>query len=712
MPNDCFNYGAWRMKIRLMTSCNHIESLEPRLAPAGTVLLTTANGILTITGDTDDNSISITDNPSTQNWDIDDPLSGTTFKLNGVTQVGPFSVAAQTSIKAVLGDGSDRIDIIASAAPSGMNLTGALSISTGKGHDVVNLGNAAAQQLLVGGATTLDLGEGDDAVLVEGSAVFSGLVDIKAGAGNDAVEFVGFGLGGTEHTLLRGLNVDMGAGVDIFRVVSHLFDVQGTVNIKGAGQTGSTQTVSLSPDVGTIDGAASISFTAGNLAFTLTSDSTDEFTFGAGLTVTGAAGNDSLNISGSVEIVGALNVDFKDGTNAFLVNTNADLTAANFTLKGGTGTDSLSMADGSSLGLTGAFTLTLGAGDNVVLANLGTSIFATSLSLTTLGGADEFIFAGTDLFVPGAFSLNLGAGANEVDILASAGFSVGGNLAITTTTGLDVVNINCPEFFVAGSVSLNLGGGNNTTEITNSDIYVGGSFVYTGGAGNDEFTVNGGNLTVRRTLQLSSGDDGSNPFEITPNTGLFGSLIFTGGKDTDTFRLGDYLDTDTSTITIVGTAMINMGVDQNTCIIGDTTVRGAFTFNSTTPALLSDSLTFDESTLNGTVLVNMGAGGSIVSVEDSLFRGNVTINTGAGADLVSLDSQALTVSASSWLGVVRINTGAGIDTVNLGANPVVANASNLFYQKVYVDGGTEADTLVNGGNTFFAVGSPFLTSIA
>eukprot|EP01031_Cornospumella_fuschlensis_P050000 gene50000-61197_t len=202
-----------------------VESLEPRLAPAGTVILSTAGGVLTITGDAGNNGISITDVPATGNWSISDPTaSGTTYVLNGVTQAAMFTVPAQNGIKATLGDGNDDMRIIPSADPSGMILTGVLSINAGKGNDTLNLGTSANQALLVQGAATIDMGDDTDAVSLINSALFSNTVDIKLGAGNDNLALSG---SGAEHTFLKGLKIDVGAGPSSMNLTSAILSVSG-----------------------------------------------------------------------------------------------------------------------------------------------------------------------------------------------------------------------------------------------------------------------------------------------------------------------------------------------------------------------------------------------------------------------------------------------------------------------------------------------------
>src|SRR5688500_15988633 len=130
------------------------ECLEDRKVLAGNVTAINAGGYLLLLGDSGNNQVSITENAngSLQLTALD---ATTTFN----NQAGPLTIAAPT--------------------------TGAL-ISMGGGDDVVQISGTAANSLNIGGATTIDLGMGNDTLRIANLATSSSLT-ILGGLGDDQI---------------------------------------------------------------------------------------------------------------------------------------------------------------------------------------------------------------------------------------------------------------------------------------------------------------------------------------------------------------------------------------------------------------------------------------------------------------------------------------------------------------------------------------------
>lgn len=696
-----------------------IESLEPRLAPAGVtpanvVNLSTAGGTLTITGTADSEHITITDNPATGQWFIAASalLPDTVFKLNGVAVADPsdIKIAAQNSIKATMGDGDDQIDLLASV--NGMIVNGTVNLAMGKGADLVNFGDTSHETMVFKGAVTVDLGDGLNAFNLKVDALFANTVSIKGGAQRDVIAFLdGSGDGGsTIHTFQKGLAVDLGAGSDVFDLGSDVFRVTGgALTVKGAGQAGETQAINLSPYEGWADGAVTVTVAAGNSGINIGRDGSAEFHFGAGLTVTTGNGNDGLLIHGNITVAGALTADLKDGDNVTGVRDEAFFKAGSFTLKGGGQGDILSFDKNSATIITGALTTSLGSGLNAVAAfsedSGGQRLTVGSLSQTGTTGNDAFFFESGYLTVLGNASFALGAGNNVFLVSDSAIAYFGGNVSVVATIGDDTAGFASTAVTVMGNVTMNLGNGTNSAGI-GGRVDISGGVSVSGGIDDDTLEIFGDYVRIGRALQMSPGDAGvKNTLDVYADVSVFGSLSYTGGKGNDTVLLGDF----GSSTSILGNAVVSMGAGFSDMKLHQAAFHGTLNVTSASTADQKDELDLAGSLLFSAVTLNLGAGTSLVTVDDNVFCDNFTANLGAGTDVIKLDTDAAHTGSNNWYGVVKINLGAGDDIINLGG--AGAETVNFFGKAISIDGGAGADTLTDTGNTYLVGTGPVKTSV-
>jgi len=679
-----------------------LESLEPRLAPAGTLTLSTAGGVLTITGDAADNGIQILDVPGTGQWQISD-FGGltTTFLLNGAMVASGTTFAAQTAIKAVLGDGNDEMMILPSAAPSSMLLPGGINVSAGKGNDEFFIGTSSTQ-VLVTGAVTVDMGEGNDLFDATLTAIYTGAVKITSGLGDDTVRIDG---NTADQVFQKGLTVDMGKGDNTFAATVLRLAVTGAFNLLDAGDVGVTPDILFSSDTVTMDGTAAITIGAGNSIVTVGDETTDLYQFGAGLKIAAGAGNDTIAFNGRQTYAGAVIVDLKDGANTTRIEDNSVFAAPSLAINGGLGDDKVFLDNSSITVINAALAMNLGNGNNEFQTLMSVDLTVGSLSLLAGTGTDTVNYTGASLRVLGAMTLNLGAGNSNVDLAPTVSAYVGGLLTLTGTTGTDDIDFNTPDFRIGG-LTANLGGGPNTLHTFGTSLQIVGGVTYVGGNGDDRLEVANNSFIVARNIQFTGGGSpAADVMFLQPVTGSVGSIIYNGGAGLDGLGLGDTDAVTTTRFTVNGAVTASFGAGNTATIITDTFVHGLVNITAAGIATATDALTLRDSTFNSAVNITLGAGVSTVNINDVFVRGAFTLNTGAGNDTVSLDTLVGTTARSTWFGLVKINTGAGMDTFNIGSNPVVANAGNIFHRNVTLDGGTEVDTVAVNGNSTFNAGS-------
>jgi hypothetical protein len=683
------------MKTSFASCSSLIEPLEPRLAPAGIITLSVAGGVLTITGDGADNGIRITNDPLNGEWDITDPLAGTSYVLNGVVQAAPFSIPAQLGIKASLGDGNDDIRLI--TTEKAFILSKGIKITSGAGNDNIDIGTSGTQNFIIGGAFQVNMGDGDDEFDFNASATILTAVKILAGAGDDNVDFEGSG----NQILTKGLSVDFGTGNDDLDILASSFAVTGgALTIKAAGGVGTTPTLRIGSSQFSAAGAVTLTVLAGDATIDIGDSSTDVLNFGAGLKVIGGSGNDTVIFDAQMSNSSAVSVDLKGGNNTLIMDDNSSMSGTTLTVKGLTGTDSVRMDPNYALQLAGQFNLNLGTGDNAFEAQAGSTLAAGSLVYKGGVGVDIFTFEGDRLQTGGPVTFSLGDGVNVVAWAPTTSAFVGGSLTVTGLNGSDVLAINTPLLNVLGSVTLKMGGGTNNVEFVGAVARIGSGLNYVGGTGTDEVESHNGSFFVQRAVTYNGGA-GDNFLYLRPTAGSVGSVKYTGSTGSDIVALGDTGGASTL-VSVNGNFLANLGAGNSVVYITDTTIQGSFVSKSMTKAGEADQLQTTSSSLNGNVTITQGEGNSINLFNDLVVRGNFAFNMGAGDNGIGLDNLGGTTALSQWFGTVKIISGAGVDTVHIGSSPVVANAGNIFYQDISVNLGTGGNSFIQGNNTFLA----------
>jgi len=250
-----------------------VERLESRHLMAGDVVAYVSNHGLVIWGDDADNGVVLTYDSTTQKYGVaGSDAGGAPTTVNGQdTSTGPVTFAGVTHVYIGLNGGDDQLQV-GSAQAVDFLLRQWMSIDMGEGNDKVVLGSAgnaavgaapaAAVNVRIGTSLNVNLGAGNDEVDLANADVGLNL-NVFAGDGDDKVEFA------TEFTptgattpqffpvrVHGGSTLSLGGGADELKM-NH-FVVLGSLTIlDGAG-------------------AANISLTNGDVSKTLTINTGDD----------------------------------------------------------------------------------------------------------------------------------------------------------------------------------------------------------------------------------------------------------------------------------------------------------------------------------------------------------------------------------------------------------------------------------------------------
>ncbi len=535
-----------------------IESLEPRLAPAGIITVTQSNGTLIFTGDGMDNAMEIT-SPTLNVLSIKDPNAGevgaepTLFRIAGQADSSTLVLPTFQSIKVNLGGGDDEL------RASALFVNGAVTILGGEGNDELSLSGT------YNGAILMDGGNGNDKLGASG--VFNNTVTVKGGAGDDEV-FFGSG------NYARGITADLGAGSNDFTLYSEATaNVFGSVSVSASGGATNTQSYFIGIETGSITGSVSFKTAAGSADHFFGGDETDVLTIYGNLTVTGAAGADAVLFAGKVSVGNAVNLNLGAG--------------ANFASNGITGGESL-------------------------LSFIGLG----SLNYTGTTGTDQLFFDTAELIVAGNLNFNGGAGANSVALINSTGTLIGGAVNYTGGTGNDQMNLEGAELTLGGKLTFKGGGGEDKAYVTNVLASI-GSVQYTGGSGLDIFYLGAPDGTTTSVMAIL-GDVNLNAGTGAVEMGLSDALVH--GKVVyasnvalniieplrDIFFVTDSYITGTLSVNATGTASTEVYIDDSVLVSNVSIATGAG----------NDLVAFDitsvgsdyKNTFYGSVLVSLGTG--------------------------------------------------------------------------------------------------------
>lgn len=518
------------------------------------------------------------------------------------------------------------------------------------------------QQLENGDFLITDAAGDDD---LEETADFTGNVtgiNVALGNGDDLVDVVLLGANGYRGSLA----ISTALGDDSVTVSEGLLKGPLTITTKG------TSDIVVGGSDLDIRGAVSVSQVGGSFTF-------EEGSIASSLTATGANAFELLgSVRGSASLKATTAASFAVGT---LGSSPATTIKGSLTVTGSAGDDSLELAN---VNVSGAFSASLGAGNNDTSIGSGVRVDGTAKFAGTTG-TDEFHFGSLADGGPrfnGAVSVSGGTsgGANIVEVLSgiyAGGLSYSGGTSednaifgSTTTAG--------PALY--GKLTLSLGNGIAANSATIHSGTYGVGAAINGGAADDSFvigsaTTDGPSFFAKVTTSLG--------LAVTANqaqvlSGLFvGGLSVGGGNADDIVSFGAAATAGPQFYSRV-TVSLGNSITTNTL----TATSGLFGAGlAVTASAGSDALTFGSAlNLRADLSVSAGAGANTVSVGTFSDAIKFTYSGGAGVDKLTLAG----AGNGSVMGSVSLGDGDDVLTV--------APTAGDFFFTFSVDGGTANDT--------------------
>jgi Ca2+-binding RTX toxin-like protein len=678
----------------------HPELLDRRVLPAVTATFSAIQGVLTVNGDANDNTIAVSRD-----------AAGRILVNGGAVAIrGGNPTVASTRLIQIFGlDGNDNLSLD--------ETNGALpkaDIFGGRGNDTITGGS---------GNDVLDGGSGNDTLFGKGGddLLFGGDGDdvLTGGAGSDQV----FGQSGNDRMIWNpgdGTDVNEGgAGTDTVEVNGGNASETFTTTANGSRvRFDRTDPAPFSLDIGTTENlvvnanGGDDTFTAGNglaalIAITVDGGpGNDTLTGGDGNDVLiGGDGNDVINggRGNDVALMGAGDdtfvwnpgdgsdiVEGQGGSDTLLFNgsnvgEHIDVSAngqrVRFTRDVANVTMDLNGVEGINFNaLGGADTVTVNDLTGTDLNRLNLDLSGVAGSGTGDGQADSVIVNGTS----GADSVSVtGAGSGFVVAGLPALVAVNGtdgpmdSLVLNTLGGNDTVNASS---LPAGVVQLTVDGGAGDDMILGSggnDVLIGGdgNDVINGGRGNDVALMGAGDDTF-----VWNPGDGS---DIVEGQGGSDSLLFNGSN------VGEHIDVSASGQRVRFTRDVaNVTMDLNG-------VEG-INFNALGGA---DTVTVNDLTGTDVTQLNLDLSGVAGSGTGDGQADSVIVNGTNGADKIAVAGSAYGITVSGLAAAVHISgTDAASDhlTVNGLAGDDSIDASGLQAGAVALtlNGGAGADVLI------------------
>ncbi|WP_254507498.1 hypothetical protein [Anatilimnocola floriformis] len=350
----------------------------------------------------------------------------------------------------------------------------------------------------------MEMGNGDDSATFVLTNI-TGMLRFNGSNGNDSLTF---GEDNGDSNSFGSVAATMGAGNDAINVDDGSFTArQSFVALNGDGNnvTDLDPTVSLTLGLVSITGGSGSDFidlgdTLVNTGYiTVNSgDGDNDFfidgntTINGGITVIGGSGPDNFEpgdfgFNPQLTVNGSIVASLGNGTNFIeFASDNVDVTGL-ISVTGGSGIDTFDF-DTLTFDVY-AISLSLGAGDNEVLMNEGATTIRSSLTIATLGGADEITGFGLNVF--GGVVVSTGEGDDLIQLDNSRFRSV---VTVSTAGGNDRVNVeNGNQNDGIGTqfdsiVSMDLGAGSDTLDIgvdANDFVRFNSRVIVNGGLGTD-----------------------------------------------------------------------------------------------------------------------------------------------------------------------------------------------------------------------------------
>jgi hypothetical protein len=423
-----------------------LQSLEGRDVPNGTItaVLSPTTGLLTITGDDDDNVVSLKlttgANPSVSltpdaNTTIGTAALGAQVTLPGIVKsmkvdlkggaddlsidtTSDFVVSGTVTIG--LGDGNNTLAL----ATTGRIGLGGLTVTGGDGFDDVTISGGAAST--IGGTAKLSYGNGGSNTALTG-VTFSSLTLTAGEAAGDGIINPTNDVAGTNVTVSKTFSAALAnafpAALDFsgstigtlkasgYSVVSNLqnstikagitYKTTASLDVEGDGLT-VTGNVALTAPNATFGGTAGAIVLNGNLSLTGSAQTTTSF-------LTTAASE----VKGNITVKGGWFNDVFETNANFKADKNVSLT-----LNGGNNSVSIGDGTGTAALIGGKVMIKTGNGNDFISFDEATVTGSTAIA--AMGGADLLSIEDGTKF-SGTFSADMGVGDDTISIAQNTG---------------------------------------------------------------------------------------------------------------------------------------------------------------------------------------------------------------------------------------------------------------------------------------------------
>lgn len=647
------------------------EALETRIVPA-TINIDLTGGVLTITGDADPNTLTISasggqytlNNGGVDAYTISNDDSGTAFDdTAGTLTIGAAS-GDITSVVVNLGDGDDTV--VLASTEDAIAVDGEGGSDTVQGPDATTVWSTtgltvSGQAVTFANVETLQGGAGNDSFNIGAPAI----LDILGGAGNDVfnvnAELTGSINGEGDSDTLAGSQID-----DVLLTGADSDGFAGTETEVTGGFSGIDRINSASGTLTGMDTASTWTLSGTTSTY---SDGVNSLTYSGFSFLQGGTGDDTFNVtSATVALIAG-----GDGNDVFDVD--AKLTGS---VDGEGGTDTL---QGNLI-------------NNVILAESG---FVSGTAVDGFAGSEGDVTQGFDNIDHITGNNGTLRGLDE----ASTWDLVGGSFQPTYTSGNSLTfdgfrtlqgGSEADEFNINTTVNFNLKGGAGA-DIFTLDAALTGSI--DGGADEDALQ---GSAVDNVTLTSSS----TNGFSGNENslTGGFagidllignGSGTLTGISVNSTWTLdgaAPQYTTATAVLDIDGFTSLQGG---SAIDIFNVTGDSAFDLNG---GLGNDKINILGATLNGTA----NGGGGNDTLDGQTSTGPVTLLGGDGNDVVIGSAQDDELNGG--LGNDRLFGLAGDDLMTGGAgnDSLVGGDGNDRLVETVNGNATITNTKMTGGN--------------
>ena len=500
-----------------------IEILEDRIAPAGVVTILLNKADVSLVGDGADNDVTLTATGTGAYFLTGN--NGTMIALGNnpnATVQGIDVILGNLSV--ALGGGSDSFTLNGVTLPHNLTLTdlagnntvtvsgttnigGKVSLKFGPGKDLIQ---GAPTSFHVGGDLLISGGDGNNDYEVNGNAIsIGGNLTVTGGVNGDILLL-------KSKTLTIGKNVSLAPGAgqgDMELSPTSALTIGGGVTLKG----------SLAP------GAGAILNLGGN----------DLLTIGKGITFTGSASSDLLELGGNdLEIHGAVSLSGGGDTKQIILGAGHGSILGALNVNAAKGKALLTGSSG--IAITGKTTITGGPAGTFI--DLGGPIdFGGGLAIsdaTTAANANVFVRlsgSGGGMIIGGSLSVKIVKPATNLGKFTLQGLLLAGPASIVTGAGNDTVTIDQVESY--GTFTLDTGAGTDTVNIERSQqanlTHFAKAVVIKLGAGDDHLNIGSamagdGTGFLSPVASLFDGGPGVDMIAIDPQTAFLKPAVLIG----------------------------------------------------------------------------------------------------------------------------------------------------------------------------------------